>query len=240
MNQIYIRGNEVATKEYVDSLGGKSNLIIENIKASEGKSAISYDRDIRDRMENGETKYFYLEDYMVVSDDFNYMLFDAGTIIKVSTAVGGGDATTTDVVKSEDEVYELNFVIFGDGTRNYSVRKVEYATKSEISNTGPKSHDGEGMIGWFNTAADGENLTDNYGVTPSMVRNVNIGDVISWPSRVQSGAYESALCIYKMEYETYVKDFGDYFETIDIKIGKSPDSIYTYIIADESVFKNTI
>lgn len=125
------------------------------------------------------------------------------------------------------------------------IRGNEIAAKEYVDNKvaaihTPKTHDGEGMIGWFNTAADGENLTENYGVTPDMVRNVNVGEVISWSSRVQTNAYESALCIYKMEYETYIKDFGDYFETIDIKIGKSPDAIYTYVISEDNVFKNTI
>lgn len=239
MNQIYIRGNEVATKEYVDSLGGNSNSVIENIKAPEGKSAISYDKDIRDKMREGETKYFYLENRVVVSDDFNYMLFDAGTIIKVSTSVGGGDATTTDVLKSDDEVYELNFVIFGDGTRNYSVHKVEYITRSDLNSIGPETHDGEGMISWYNTAADGENLTENYGVTPDMVRMVKAGDNISWPSRTMTNATENTICLYQMSYEVYNKDEEDYLEAIDIRIGKVPNETYTYVIVGDNVYKNT-
>ena len=43
----------------------------------------------------------------------------------------------------------------------------------------PKSHDGEGMIGWYNTAVAGDNLTEAYGVTPDMVRAVRAGDKIS-------------------------------------------------------------
>lgn len=103
----------------------------------------------------------------------------------------------------------------------------------------PKSHDGEGMIGWYNTAVTGENLTENYGVTPDMVRAVKAGDYISWPSRVQTRATENTICLYQMSYEVYNKDEGDYLETIDIKIGKSPDVTYTYVIVGDNVYKET-
>lgn len=103
----------------------------------------------------------------------------------------------------------------------------------------PKSHDGEGMIGWYNTAADGDNLTEAYGVTPDMVRAVKAGDKISWPSRTMTNATENTICLYNMTYTVYNKDEGDYLETIDIIIGKNPDSTYTYTIVGDNVYKNT-
>ena len=103
----------------------------------------------------------------------------------------------------------------------------------------PKTHDGEGMIGWYNTAVDGENLTSSYGVTPDMVRAVKAGDKISWPSRTRSGATENTICTYNMTYYVYNKDEMDDLETIDIMIGKVPDSTYTYVIVGDSVYKNT-
>ena len=103
----------------------------------------------------------------------------------------------------------------------------------------PKSHDGEGMIGWYGTAVAGDNLTELYGVTPDMVRAVKAGDYISWPSRVQTRATENTICLYNMTYEVYNKDEGDYLETIDIKIGKSPNETYTYVIVGDNVYKET-
>lgn len=103
----------------------------------------------------------------------------------------------------------------------------------------PKSHDGEGMIGWYGTATAGTNLTESYGVTPDMVRAVKAGDFISWPSRVQTGATENTICLYNMTYEVYNKDEMEDLETIDIKIGKSPDVTYTYVIVGDNVYKET-
>lgn len=103
----------------------------------------------------------------------------------------------------------------------------------------PKSHDGEGMIGWYGTAVAGDNLTELYGVTPDMVRAVKAGDYISWPSRVQTGATENTICLYNMTYEVYNKDEMENLETIDIKIGKSPDTTYTYVIVGDNVYKET-
>ena len=118
-----------------------------------------------------------------------------------------------------------------------------YYTKEEVNNItnnlGPKSHDGEGMIGWYGTAVAGDNLTEAYGVTPDIIRAVSAGDYISWPSRVQTGATENTICLYQMTYEVYNKDEGDYLEAIDIKIGKSPDVTYTYIIVGDNVYKET-
>ena len=119
-----------------------------------------------------------------------------------------------------------------------------YYTKEEVNNTissipGPKTHDGEGMIGWYETATAGTNLTESYKVTPDMVRAVKVGDFISWPSRVQTGATENTICLYNMTYEVYNKDEMDDLETIDIKIGKSPDVTYTYVIVGDNVYKET-
>lgn len=119
-----------------------------------------------------------------------------------------------------------------------------YYTKEEVDGKvsamrTPKSHDGEGMIGWYGTAVAGDNLTEAYGVTPDIIRAVNAGDYISWPSRVQTGAIENTICLYQMSYEVYNKDEGDYLEAIDIKIGKSPDVTYTYIIVGDNVYKET-
>lgn len=119
-----------------------------------------------------------------------------------------------------------------------------YYTKEEINNTissipGPKTHDGEDMIGWYGTAAAGDNLTESYGVTPDMVRAVKAGDFISWPSRVQTGATENTICLYNMTYQVYNKDEMTDLETIDIKIGKSPDVTYTYVIVGDNVYKET-
>ena len=116
-----------------------------------------------------------------------------------------------------------------------------YYKKTEINSLIPTVpvHDGEGMIGWYNTATDGENLTSSYGVTPDMVRAVKAGDKISWPSRTRSGATENTICTYNMTYYVYNKDEMDDLETIDIMIGKVPDSTYTYVIVGDSVYKNT-
>lgn len=119
-----------------------------------------------------------------------------------------------------------------------------YYTKEEVNNTvsnipRPKTHDGEGMIGWYGTAVSGENLTEAYGVTPDMIRAVNAGDFISWPSRVRTGAIENTICLYQMSYEVYNKDEMTNLETIDIKIGKSPDVTYTYVIVGDSVYKES-
>ena len=103
----------------------------------------------------------------------------------------------------------------------------------------PKSHDGEGMIGWYGTAVAGDNLTEAYGVTPDMVRAVRAGDKISWPSRTMTNATENTICTYNMTYYVYNKDEMDDLETIDIMIGKVPNETYTYVIVGDSVYKNT-
>ena len=137
MNQIFIRGNEIATKEYVDSLsiggnGGSSACVIEQISASNGQTVINYDKDIRNNLQEGEIKYFYLNNNLIVSDTENQVIFYAGEIIKVSTCVSGGDATTIDIISSHERMCELAFVIFGDGTRSYSVINHEFVTKKYV------------------------------------------------------------------------------------------------------------
>lgn len=137
MNQIFIRGNEIATKEYVDGLsiggdGGSSACVIDQISASNGQTVINYDKDIRDNLQEGEIKYFYLNNNLIVSDTKNQVIFYAGEIIKVSTCVSGGDATTIDMISSHEKMCELAFVVFGDGTRSYSVTNYEFATKKYV------------------------------------------------------------------------------------------------------------
>ena len=138
MNQIFIRGNEIATKEYVDSLsmgengGSSSSCVIDQISAPNGQTVINYDKDIRNNLQEGETKYFYLNNNLIVSDTEDQVIFYAGEIIKVSTCVSSGDATTIDMVSSHERMCELAFVVFGDGTRNYSVMNYEFATKKYV------------------------------------------------------------------------------------------------------------
>lgn len=138
MNKIYIRGNEIATKEYVDSLSigggteGSASCVINKISASEGATVINYDKDIRPNMQEGEVKYFYLNDALIISEEEDEIIFSAGEIIKVSTNVSGGDASTTDSICSDNNAYEVSFVTMGDGTKSYSVNKIEYLEKWEL------------------------------------------------------------------------------------------------------------
>ena len=137
MNQIFIRGNEIATKEYVDSLSmggnvGSSACVIEHFSAPIGQTVINYDKDIRNNLQEGETKYFYLNNNLIVSDTEDQVIFYAGEIIKVSTCVSSGDATTIDMISSHERMCELAFVIFEDGTRSYSVESHEFVTKKYV------------------------------------------------------------------------------------------------------------
>ena len=137
MNQIFIRGNEIATKEYVDSLsmggnGGSSACVIDQISAPNGQTVINYDKDIRNSLQDGEIKYFYLNNNLIVSEEEDQVIFSAGEIIKVSINTSGGDASTTDFICSDNNAYEVSFVIFGDGTKSYSVNKMEYLEKWEL------------------------------------------------------------------------------------------------------------
>lgn len=138
MNKIYIRGNEIATKEYVDSLSigggteGSVSCVVNKISASEGATVINYDKDIRPNMQGGEIKYFYLNDALIISEEEDEVIFSAGEIIKVSTNISGGDASTTDSICSDNNAYEVSFVTFGDGTKSYSVNKMEYLEKWEL------------------------------------------------------------------------------------------------------------
>lgn len=137
MNKIFIRGNEIATKEYVDNLSfgeneGSSACVINQISASNGQTVINYDKDIRNNLQEGEIKYFYLNNNLIVSDTENQVIFHAGEIIKVSTCVSGGDATTIDMISSHEKICELAFVVFGDGTRSYSVMNYKLATQQYV------------------------------------------------------------------------------------------------------------
>jgi hypothetical protein len=123
-------------------------------------------------------------------------------------------------------------------TGDYHPATKKYVDDTVISIPIPKTHDGEGIIGWYNTAADGENLTENYGVTPDMVRAIKAGDKISWPSRTMPGATENTICLYNMTYYVYNKDEMGDLETIDIIIGKVPNETYTYVIVGDNVYKN--
>lgn len=128
-----------------------------------------------------------------------------------------------------------------DAVTTSSYLTSNYYKKTEIDGLIPTVpvHDGEGMIGWYNTATNGENLTSSYGVTPDMVRAVKAGDKISWPSRTMTNATENTICTYNMTYYVYNKDEMDDLETIDIMIGKVPNETYTYVIVGDSVYKNT-
>lgn len=137
INEKYLP-DTMATKEYVDSLftgegtEGSTSCVINKISASEGATIINYDKDIRSNMQEGEIKYFYLNDALIVSEEEDEIIFSAGEIIKVSTNISGGDASTTDSICSDNNAYEVSFVVLGDETRSYSVNKIEYLEKWEL------------------------------------------------------------------------------------------------------------
>lgn len=188
---------------------------------------------INDLTSNGYASYQYFGDNLTKKDTIEINRIDSVDLKKLEEKFIPNEYATKEYV---DEA------IAGiDAPEN---DLTNYYTKEEVNNTisnisRPKSHDGEGMIGWYGTAVAGDNLTEAYGVTPNMVRAINAGDYISWPSRVQTGAMENTICLYQMSYEICNKDEGDYLEAIDIKIGKSPDVTYTYIIVGNNVYKET-
>ena len=174
--------------------------------------------------------------------------YDTKTVTNLSVNIENGVVISLDGTQggSRSNQYNTELAILGKynkkaytPTGDYHPATKKYVDDSVAAIRTPKSHDGEGMIGWYGTAVAGDNLTELYGVTPDMVRAVKAGDYISWPSRVQTRATENTICLYNMTYEVYNKDEGDYLETIDIKIGKSPDAIYTYVIVGDNVYKET-
>ena len=161
-----------------------------------------------------------------------------GVVTKVETPVeykynyGDVSVPTSYNVITKDNTTEFT------PTEDYHPATKKYVDNTVMNIPTPKTHDGEGIIGWYNTAVDGENLTENYGVTPDMVRAIKAGDKISWPSRTMPGATENTICLYNMTYYVYNKDEMDDLETIDIIIGKVPNETYTYVIVGNNVYKN--
>lgn len=96
-------------------------------------------------------------------------------------------------------------------------------------------YDGTAICGWYVSAPEGTNMTQEYGMSVQSAENIKVGAIYWWDSTVSFTGENSAVCYYVSRDRGYGDD-GTYYTSVKAKIGQSTD-FYTFVYDDTTVYK---
>ena len=123
---------------------------------------------------------------------------------------------------------------YNDSLR-FKVSGVVGITTKHLAMQEGATYDGTDLFGWYNSMSNGENVTENYGITVDMISRCVPGTIYSWPSTVSSSTTNNAMVIGADTSYGYKSGGGRYY-TKDINIR---GSYYTYAYDENEVHKGT-
>lgn len=97
----------------------------------------------------------------------------------------------------------------------------DYTTLDSVENN---YADGTTICGWSSSATDGENMTSQYGMTPSEAASIMAGKKYEWQSRVSFSGMNYAVCYYA-SHDHGTADDGTSYNYVSAKIGNGTDWI---------------
>lgn len=152
----------------------------------------------------------------------------SGNIINDSTSTSTTDALSAAATKELINSAEPKTISYNDLTDKPTIpREGEDLYQYEMLDYART------LCGWYISADDGTNMTEEYGLTPEVLEGVVVGKGYAWPSTLVVGGQVSGICT-KLTYGYGTNYRGNDYHTKSFYIG---DTYYNYVYDDTKVFK---